>query len=98
MCCTYVSGSHYAADLFHRVKVRTQTTMHREDLLINNGSDWQAVEAIRKSFPQLDVVSALTLVIKPINTVDRCAFVISSENEEVFRIFDLVCQKQTNGL
>ena len=67
---TYIGWSHDSADLFHGVQIRTQTTMHCEDLLVDDGSDWQAVEAIGKCLPELDVVSSLTLVVKSIDTVD----------------------------
>jgi hypothetical protein len=67
---TYVSGSHYAANLLHRVQVWAQSTMHSEDLLINDGSNWQAVEAIRKSLPKLDIVSPFALIVESINAVD----------------------------
>src|SRR4051794_27236527 len=43
---TYISGTHDPADLLHRVKIWAQTTMHGEDLLIDNGSDGEAVEAV----------------------------------------------------
>ena len=44
--------------------------MHGEYLLVDNGSDRQAVEAVGEGFPQLDVVSSFALVIKSVNTVD----------------------------
>lgn len=67
---TYICGTHDAADLFHRVQIRAQTTMHGEDLLINDGSDWQAIEAICEGFPQLDIVSSLALIVEAIDSVD----------------------------
>lgn len=52
--------------------------MHREDLLINNGRDRQAVEAVRKCLPQFDVVTTLALIIETIDTVDGSALVVSA--------------------
>lgn len=89
--CTYVCRPHHTTDLLHGVQVRTQTTVHRKDLLIDNGGNRQTVETIRKCFPQFDVVSALALIVKPVYTVDGGAFVISSKNEEVLGVLDLVC-------
>ena len=40
---------------------------------------------------------ALTLVVKSVNPVDRRALVISSEDEEVFRVLDFVCKEKTDG-
>ena len=52
--------------------------MHCEDLLINYGSNGEAVEAIRKSLPQLNVISPLALIIKPIYAVDGSTFVVAA--------------------
>lgn len=94
---TYICGTHDAADLFHRVEIRAQTSMHGEDLLVNDGSNWQAIEAIGEGLPQLDVVSSLALVVEAVDSVDRGTFVVSSEDEEVLWVFDLVCQQKTDG-
>ena len=67
--------------------------MHGKDLLINNGCDRQAIEAVGERFPQLDVVSSLTLIIKPVYAVDGGTFVVPAENKEVLGIFDLVCEE-----
>lgn len=39
----------------------------------------------------------LTLIIEPVDAVDGSAFVVTPEQEEVLRIFDLVSQKKTDG-
>lgn len=67
---TYISWAHDTTDLLHRVEIRTQTAMHREDLLVDDGSDGQAVEAIGERLPQLDIVSSLALIVETIDTVD----------------------------
>ena len=64
--------------------------MHGEDLLVDNGRDGQAVEAIRKSLPQLDVVAALALVVETVDTVDGRALMVAAQDEEVFGVLDLV--------
>lgn len=71
--------------------------MHGEDLLVNDGCDGKTVEAICESLPQLDVVSSLALIVEAIDAVDGCTFVVAAEDEEVFRVFNLVCQQQANG-
>lgn len=95
---TYISGSHHTADLLHRVQIRAETAVHGEDLLINDGRDGQAVEAIRKCLPQFDVVTTLAFVIETVDSVDGSAFVVSAQNEEVLRVFDLVRQQEADGL
>lgn len=64
--------------------------MHGEDLLVDDGSDWKTVETIREGFPQLNVISSLTLVVKAIYAVDGCTLVVATKNEEIFGILDLV--------
>ena len=95
---TYICWSHNAADLFHRVQVWTQPSVHREDLLVNDGSNWQAIEAVGKGLPQFYVISPLALIIKAVDTVDRSALMVSPKNEKVLRILDLVRQKQAYRL
>jgi hypothetical protein len=72
--------------------------VHGEDLLVDDSSDGQAVETIGECLPQLDVVSALALVVKTVDTVDRSTLVVTAEDEEVLRVFDLVCEEQANCL
>lgn len=40
----------------------------------------------------------LTFIIEAIYTVDACAFVIASQDEKVFRVFDLVSEQKANSL
>lgn len=88
----YVSWSHDTADLLHGVQIGTQTAVHGEDLLVNDGCDGQAVEAVRKCLPQLDVVPALALIVETVDAVDRGALVVATQNEEVLGVLDLVGQ------
>jgi hypothetical protein len=69
-----------------------------EDLLVNNGGDWQAVEAIGEGLPQLDAASTLALVVEAVDAVDGGGLMIASEDEEVLRVLDLVGQQQADGL
>jgi hypothetical protein len=93
-----ISRPHDATNLLHGVQVRAQTTVHGEDLLVDDSGDGKAVEAIGKGLPQLDVVATLALVVKAIDTVDRGALVVTSEDEEVFGVLDLVGEEQADGL
>ena len=42
--------------------------MTAEDLVVDNGGDGQAVEAVRERFPQLDRKPPLAFVVKPVNS------------------------------
>ena len=72
--------------------------MHGEDLLIDDGSDGQAVEAVGERLPQLDIVSALALVVEAVYAVDGGALVVAAQNEEVLGVLDLVGEQQADGL
>jgi hypothetical protein len=72
--------------------------VHGEDLLINDGRDGQAVEAVGKSLPKLDVVASLALVVETVDAVDGRALVVTAQNEEVLGVLDLVRQQQADGL
>lgn len=58
----YVCGSHHSSNLFHTLKIRAQTSMHCKDLLINDGSYWQAIETIRECLPKFDIVPTLAYI------------------------------------
>lgn len=95
---TYISRPHDTADLLHRVQIRAQATVHGEDLLIDDGGNGQAVKAVGEGLPQLDVVATLAFVVEAVDAVDRRALVVTPQDEEVFRILDLVGQEQADGL
>ena len=72
--------------------------MHGEDLLIDDSRNGETVEAVRESLPQLNVVPPLALIVETIDTVDGGALVVTTENEEVLGVLDLVSQKEADGL
>lgn len=95
---TYVSGPHDPTDLLHRVQVGTEATVHSEDLLVDDGGDGQAVEAVGEGLPQLDVVATLALIVEAVDAVDGGTFVVSAENEKVLGVLYLVRKEQAYGL
>lgn len=98
LATTYISGAHDTSDLFHRVEIGTQTAVHGEDLLVDDGGDGQAVEAVGEGLPQLDVVSSLALIVETVDAVDRGALVVAAQDEEVLGVLDLVGEEQADGL
>lgn len=72
--------------------------MHGEDLLVNDGRNGQAVEAVGECLPELDIVSSLALVIEAVDTVDGGTLMVAAQNEEVLGVLDLVGKKQADGL
>ena len=55
-----ICGPHDPPDLLHALKVRTESPVTTEDLLVNDSSNWEAVETVREGFPQLNVISPFT--------------------------------------
>jgi len=64
--------------------------VHAENFFINNSSNRKTVETISESFPELDVIASLALVIETIDSVNRGTLVVSSEKEEVLRVLNFV--------
>jgi hypothetical protein len=95
---TYISGTHDATNLLHRVQIGAETSVHGEDLLVNDGGNGQAVEAVGKCLPKLDVVTPLALIVEAVDAVDGGALVVATQNEEVLRVLDLVGKEQADGL
>lgn len=95
---TYISRTHHTTNLFHRVQVGTQTTVHGEDLLIDDGGNGQAVEAVGESLPKLDVIPPFALIVETVDSVNRSTLVVATKDEEVFGVFDLVCEEKADSL
>ena len=93
-----VCGPHNTADLVHALEVRAQPAVHGQDLLVNDGGDRQAVEAVRECAPELDVVSALALVVEPVDAVHAGTLVVAAQNKEVLRVLDFVREQKADRL
>jgi len=72
--------------------------VHAENLLVDNGCYWQAVEAVCKCLPQLNVVTAFAFVIEPVNPVNAGALMVSAQDEKVLGVLDLVGEQQADRL
>lgn len=70
--------------------------MHRENFLVDDCCNRQAIEAISERLPQLDVIPPLALIVEPIYAVDRRTLVVPTQDEEILWILDLVREKQAN--
>ena len=72
--------------------------MHAENLLVNEGSYWEAIEDIAEHAPESDGVPAFAFVVETVDSINLCALVIASQKEEVLGILDLIAEKETDGL
>lgn len=84
--------------MLHGVQVGAQTAMHCENLFVDDSGDGKAVETVGKGLPQLDVVPALAFVVETVDAVNGCTFVVTTQDEEVFGVLDLVGQQEADGL
>lgn len=72
--------------------------MHAENLLVDDRSNGQTVEAVCKGLPKLDVITPLAFVVEAINTIDRSAFVVASKNEEILWVLYFISEEEANCL
>jgi len=72
--------------------------MHAENLFVNDGCNWEAVETVGESLPKFDVVTSLALIIEAIDSVDGSTLMVPSKHEEVLWVLDLVCKKKADVL
>lgn len=70
--------------------------MHANDLVVNDSATGETVECIAELLPHLDRKPTAALVIEAINPIDTCALVVSTQQEEVFWVFDLVGEQKAN--
>lgn len=90
----HVSGTSDASDIVHVRQTRGKTAVDTEDFPSNDGSDGETVEGVNEGLPDLDVATALTLIIEPIHTGDVGAFVVASQEEEVLWVLELIAKKK----
>lgn len=64
--------------------------MHADDLVINDSGTWETVERVAECFPKLDTEAAATLIIETVYPVDSRTLMVSTEDEKVLWILDLV--------
>ena len=57
--------------------------MHAQDFVINQSTNWQAIENILKLFPNSDAVTSLALIVETIDSVYLSTLMVPSEQEEI---------------
>jgi hypothetical protein len=70
--------------------------MHTDNFVINDSCARKAVEGIAKRLPQLDTETTTTFIVESIYPVDPRTLVVSTEDEEVFRILDFIREQETD--
>lgn len=93
-----IGGAGEAADLIKGGEVGGEAAVHAEDLVVDEGGNREAVEAVREELPETDVEAALALVVETVDAVDGGALMVASQEEEVLRIPDFVGEQEADGL
>jgi hypothetical protein len=64
--------------------------VNAEYFLCDDSGKGETVEHIGEGLPDFDVTASLAFVMEPVDAGDVGTFVITSENEEIFWVFELV--------
>ena len=91
-CVWHVLRSMLLVNNFKIVQIWTETSVHTQNSVINDSGRWEHVEACAKLLPNFGIVSSFALIIKAIHSIDGLALVVTSQQEEIFWIFDFVGQ------
>ena len=94
----HVSWSQNLIDLLKVIKFGRKPSVNAEDLVVDDGSDWEAVEAMDELFPELQRISSFALIVESVNPVDGTALVVSSQQEKVLGVFNFVRKEQADHL
>lgn len=70
--------------------------MHANNFIINYCTTRQAIEGVAKLLPHFHRVSTATFIVESIDTIDTSAFVVSSQQKEIFWVLDFVSKQKTN--
>jgi hypothetical protein len=77
-------------------QVRRDAAMDTKDLIIDDGGDWEPVENVGEYLPDATVVVADALVVEAEFPIYVGAFVVPSEQKEVFWVLNLVCEEKAH--
>ena len=90
-----ISRSLNFLNLIQILQLGREAPMHTKYLFINECSHRQTVEAVGEYLPKPNIKPPFTFIIKAINPIDLCIFMVSPQEVKVVRISYFVSQKQT---
>jgi hypothetical protein len=70
--------------------------MHTDNLIINHCTTGQAIKGVAKLFPHFHGKATATFVVEAIDTINTSAFMVTSQQEKVFRVFNFVGKQKTD--
>ena len=71
--------------------------MHAQYLIFNKSSNWKTIEKIDEILPEFDRVSASAFFPEAIDARYVLALMISSQHEDAFWVFYLICEEETES-
>ncbi len=74
------------------------TAMHTQDFGANHGDDGHHIEDIRKRLPDLDGITALAVVVEPVDAIDTGTLVVAPQQIDLGRVLERESQEQAYGL
>ena len=92
----HIAGTLNVGNLLHLGKLRTQSTVHANDFIINDRRTGQAIEGVAELLPHFDRIAATALVVETVNAVDAGALVVAAEQKEIFGVLDFVGKQQAH--
>jgi hypothetical protein len=76
----------YPPNIVHARQARAEPTVYAKDFASDDGSDRERVEDVDKSLPRLDVGTAFTLVVEPVDYVrGRAIRLMSAQDQKTCR-------------
>ena len=94
----HIGRSHNILDLVQIFELGAQAAVHAEDFFINQSGNGKAVEDVTENAPESDTVAPFALVVEAVDTVDLGTLVITSKQEKVLRVLDLVAEQKADSL
>nr|GMC81859.1 ABC1 family protein, putative [Ipomoea batatas] len=94
----HVHGPLEGSYLVQALHLRRQAAVHAKYLIIDDGGHRETVKTLGERLPEANAVAALALVVETVDPIDRSAFVVSSEDEEVIGKFDFVAEEKADCL
>jgi len=78
------------ADVVERVDAGREAAVQTEDLVVDEGGEWEVVEEVSEIFPHVGVsVLAQALVVEAVDLRDLPGLVVSSEDGDALGVSDL---------
>ena len=88
-----------ASNVVEGINAGGEATVKAEDLVVDEGSEWEVIEEISEEFPDVGIaILAQALIVEAIDLCDLSRFVVAAEDGDSGGISDLKSYKKGDGL